>query len=199
LIWKQEIDRIDLLCNKSLPGKYSETVKELIIMSKLSIQNLHVSIDNKEILKGVDLAVNQGEIHALMGPNGTGKSTLAYALMGHPTYEVTEGEVWFKGKNVLELEPALGTNYLAFNNSIRLSLQLLGIDRKKEEKIFDVVAYGKEKCGGKDEEKRRRADDAHVRPEFLGKIYQRSHAPCKKANVLIGPQRREYRCSRDLA
>ena len=60
-------------------------------MSELEIRNLHVSIDDKEILKGVDLSVKQGEVHALMGPNGTGKSTLAYALMGHPSYQITEG------------------------------------------------------------------------------------------------------------
>ncbi len=74
-------------------------------MSELSIRNVHVSIDGKEILKGVDLTIRQGEIHALMGPNGTGKSTLAYALMGHPSYVITDGEVWFKGQNILELEP----------------------------------------------------------------------------------------------
>jgi len=74
-------------------------------MSELVIKNLHVSIEDKEILKGVDLTVKQGEIHAIMGPNGTGKSTLAYTLMGHPSYTVTEGEVWFKDENILELEP----------------------------------------------------------------------------------------------
>jgi Fe-S cluster assembly ATP-binding protein len=74
-------------------------------MSELVIKNLHVSIDGKEILKGLDLTIKQGEIHAIMGPNGTGKSTLAYTLMGHPSYEVTEGEVSFDGKNVLDLEP----------------------------------------------------------------------------------------------
>jgi Fe-S cluster assembly ATP-binding protein len=73
-------------------------------MSELVVKNLHVSIEDKEILKGLDLTVKQGEIHAIMGPNGTGKSTLAYTLMGHPAYTVTEGEVWFSGKNVLELE-----------------------------------------------------------------------------------------------
>ena len=74
-------------------------------MSQLEIKDLHVSIDGKEILKGLDLTVEQGKIHAIMGPNGTGKSTLAYTLMGHPSYTVTEGEVHFKGKNILELEP----------------------------------------------------------------------------------------------
>jgi len=74
-------------------------------MFELSIRNLQVSVEGKEILKGVDLTVRQGEVHALMGPNGTGKSTLAYALMGHPNYEVTGGEAWFKGQNILELEP----------------------------------------------------------------------------------------------
>ena len=72
-------------------------------MSELVIKNLHVSIEDKEILKGVDLTVKQGEIHAIMGPNGTGKSTLAYTLMGHPSYVVTGGEIRFKGKNILEL------------------------------------------------------------------------------------------------
>ncbi|HZW02771.1 MAG TPA: Fe-S cluster assembly ATPase SufC [Anaerolineaceae bacterium] len=73
-------------------------------MSELIIRNLHVSIEGKEILKGVDLTLPQGEVHAIMGPNGTGKSTLAYTLMGHPSYEVTEGEVLYRGQNVLELE-----------------------------------------------------------------------------------------------
>ncbi|AQL56648.1 Fe-S cluster assembly ATPase SufC [Abyssicoccus albus] len=72
--------------------------------STLEIKGLHVSIDDKEILKGVDLTVNQGEIHAVMGPNGTGKSTLAQAIMGHPRYEITQGEVYLDGENVLEME-----------------------------------------------------------------------------------------------
>ena len=74
-------------------------------MSELEIRNLHVSIEGLEILKGVDLNIKQGEVHALMGPNGTGKSTLAYTLMGHPSYTVTQGEAIFKGKNILELPP----------------------------------------------------------------------------------------------
>ncbi len=74
-------------------------------MSELVIKDLHVNVAGNEILKGLNLTVSQGEIHAIMGPNGTGKSTLAYSLMGHPSYDVTGGEVWFKGKNILELEP----------------------------------------------------------------------------------------------
>ncbi len=70
----------------------------------LKISDLHVSIEDKEIVKGFDLEINGGEIHAVMGPNGTGKSTLASALMGHPKYEVTEGGVTFDGKDLLEME-----------------------------------------------------------------------------------------------
>ncbi|MBI3243826.1 MAG: Fe-S cluster assembly ATPase SufC [Chloroflexi bacterium] len=71
----------------------------------LEIRNLHVNVEHKPILKGVNLLVKQGEVHALMGPNGTGKSTLAYALMGHPSYTVTAGQIIFKGEDLLELEP----------------------------------------------------------------------------------------------
>ncbi|AMY05400.1 Fe-S cluster assembly ATPase SufC [Staphylococcus condimenti] len=72
--------------------------------STLEIKDLHVSIEDKEILKGVNLTINTGEIHAVMGPNGTGKSTLSAAIMGHPAYTVTQGEVLLDGVNVLELE-----------------------------------------------------------------------------------------------
>lgn len=73
-------------------------------MSVLEIKNLHVSIEDKEILKGVNLTLKTGEIHAIMGPNGTGKSTLSAAIMGNPNYEVTKGEILLDGVNVLELE-----------------------------------------------------------------------------------------------
>jgi Fe-S cluster assembly ATP-binding protein len=76
-----------------------------MMMSKvLTIQNLHVAIDGKEILRGVDLTIRQGEVHALMGPNGSGKSTLSYALMGHPNYEVTEGSATIDGQDLLAME-----------------------------------------------------------------------------------------------
>lgn len=72
--------------------------------STLEIKDLHVSIEDKEILKGVNLTINTDEIHAIMGPNGTGKSTLSSAIMGHPSYEVTKGEVLLDGVNILESE-----------------------------------------------------------------------------------------------
>jgi Fe-S cluster assembly ATP-binding protein len=71
----------------------------------LVIKNLHVSVEGQEILKGLNLELNRGEVHAIMGPNGSGKSTLANTLMGHPAYEVAEGEIWFKGENIVELSP----------------------------------------------------------------------------------------------
>lgn len=73
-------------------------------MSVLEIKDLHVSIEEKEILKGVNLIIKTGEIHAIMGPNGTGKSTLSAAIMGHPSYTVTKGEILLDGENVLEME-----------------------------------------------------------------------------------------------
>lgn len=93
-------------------------------MSEMIIRDLHVNIAGREILKGVNLAVKQGEVHALMGPNGTGKSTLAYTLMGHPGYQVTKGEVIFKDTNILEIKPdqrsRLGL-FLAFQYPVAIS------------------------------------------------------------------------------
>jgi Fe-S cluster assembly ATP-binding protein len=74
-------------------------------MADLEIQNLHVEVEGKQILKGVDLSVSRGEVHALMGPNGSGKSTLANTIMGHPGYEITEGKIFFRGEDVTESEP----------------------------------------------------------------------------------------------
>src|SRR5438552_5895379 len=71
----------------------------------LEIKNLHAGVEGKQILKGVDLTINAGEVHAVMGPNGSGKSTLAAVLAGREGYEVTEGEVLYDGKDLLEMDP----------------------------------------------------------------------------------------------
>jgi Fe-S cluster assembly ATP-binding protein len=71
----------------------------------LEIKNLHVSIENQEILKGLNLLINPGQVHSIMGPNGSGKSTLAQVLAGRDTYEVTEGEILYEGKNLLDIPP----------------------------------------------------------------------------------------------
>jgi Fe-S cluster assembly ATP-binding protein len=75
------------------------------VLNTLEIRKLHVSVEGKEILRGLDLKVPMGEIHAIMGPNGSGKSTLASAIMGHPKYDVTDGEILWKGENLLDMEP----------------------------------------------------------------------------------------------
>ena len=92
-------------------------------MYELVIRNLHVKVEDREILKGVNLVVEQGKVQAIMGPNGTGKSTLAYTLMGHPNYEITDGEIWFKGQNVVDLEPDQRSHlglFLAFQYPIAI-------------------------------------------------------------------------------
>jgi Fe-S cluster assembly ATP-binding protein len=75
------------------------------MVSLLEIRNLHAGVEGKKILKGVDLTINAGEVHAIMGPNGSGKSTLAQILAGREGYEVTQGQVLYQGKDLLELDP----------------------------------------------------------------------------------------------
>jgi len=92
-------------------------------MSELTIENLYVSIEDTPILNGVNLSIRQGEVHAIMGPNGTGKSTLAYAIMGHPKYEVTEGDILIDGNSVLDLSPderARAGLFLAFQYPVSI-------------------------------------------------------------------------------
>ena len=74
-------------------------------MSKLEIKDLHIAIGEKQIVKGLSLTLNSGEVHAIMGPNGTGKSTLAKAIAGHPDYSITGGDVLLDGQSILEMEP----------------------------------------------------------------------------------------------
>lgn len=122
-------------------------------MSQLEIKDLHVSIGDKPIVKGFTLTVRQGEVHAIMGPNGTGKSTLAKAIAGHPDYTITSGEVLIDGKSLLELEPderARAGVFLAFQypseipgvtiaNFLRAAQQA----RMAEGEELDATAYYK--------------------------------------------------------
>ena len=122
-------------------------------MSQLEIKDLHISIGDKPIVKGLSLTIRQGEVHAIMGPNGTGKSTLAKAIAGHPDYVITSGEVLLDGKSLLELEPderARAGIFLAFQypseipgvtiaNFLRASLQA----RLAEGEELDATAYYK--------------------------------------------------------
>lgn len=121
----------------------------------LEIRNLHVSVERKEILKGVDLTIHAGEIHIIMGPNGSGKSTLCYALMGHPKYEVTKGEALFNGENILELSPDkrahlglfLGFQYprevhgVTFGNFLRISANAVNKVRHPEQKPASLAQF----------------------------------------------------------
>ncbi len=91
--------------------------------SVLEVRNLHVSVADKPILKGLNLVAKQGEVHAIMGPNGTGKSTLAYTIMGHPNYTVTAGQIIFKGEDVLGMEPDVRSRlglFLAFQYPVAI-------------------------------------------------------------------------------
>jgi len=119
----------------------------------LEIKNLHANVAGKEILKGINLSINEGEIHAIMGPNGSGKSTLAQVLAGREEYEVTQGEVIFKGKNLLELSPedrAREGIFLAFqypveipgvSNTNMLKTAVNEIRKYRGEEEYDAIEF----------------------------------------------------------
>ena len=89
----------------------------------LEIKNLKASINNIEILKGLNLTINEGEIHAIMGPNGSGKSTFSKVIAGHPAYQVLDGEILFKGQNIIDFEPDQRSHlgiFLAFQYPIEI-------------------------------------------------------------------------------
>jgi Fe-S cluster assembly ATP-binding protein len=119
----------------------------------LEIRNLRASAHKKEILKGITLTVNKGEVHAIMGPNGSGKSTLARVLSGHPEYEVTGGEVFFEGKNLLDMAPedrAREGLFMAFqypveipgvNNAYFLKAALNAVRKHRGEPELDAMDF----------------------------------------------------------
>ena len=128
----------------------------------LNIKNLHANVEGNEILKGINLTVNRGEIHAIMGPNGSGKSTMANVIAGHNAYEVTEGEIIFDDKNIINMEPDARAReglFLAFqypieipgvSNSIFLKTALDEIRKHKGEPALtakEFLALIKEKAG----------------------------------------------------
>ncbi|EKB54785.1 Fe-S cluster assembly ATPase SufC [Facklamia hominis] len=108
-------------------------------MSKLEIIDLHVEIENKAILKGVNLTIQSNEVHAIMGPNGTGKSTLSQAIMGHPDYQVTQGKIFLDGVNLLDLD----------------------VDERARQGLFMAVQYPSEISGVSNASLMRTAMNAH--------------------------------------
>ena len=138
------------MARRACPTEMTDTLK---------IENLHVAVEGKEILAGVDLVVRRGETHALMGPNGCGKSTLGLAIMGHPKYEVTEGTIELNGQNIVEWEPherARAGVFMAFQRPVAIpgvkmadflrhaTTNVRKPDRKEDEELIPMREFRKE-------------------------------------------------------
>ncbi|MFA8300012.1 MAG: Fe-S cluster assembly ATPase SufC [Hyphomicrobiales bacterium] len=117
----------------------------------LNIKDLHVSINGKEIIKGLNLGINKGEVHAIMGPNGNGKSTLAAAITGREGYEVTKGEIIYKGQNILDLEPEVRANegiFLSFQYPVEIpgvsmtNFMRTAVNQQREYKNLPALSAG---------------------------------------------------------
>ncbi|QEH62140.1 Fe-S cluster assembly ATP-binding protein SufC [Spiroplasma chinense] len=130
-------------------------------MHKIEIKNLHVSIEDKEILKGVNLTVKSGEIHALMGPNGNGKSTLLAAIMGHPKYEITSGEILLDGESILDMtvdQRSKAGIFLAMQNpqtipgvsNLEFLKYVVNAHNDNSKKLKEIFQEIKEKANGLD-------------------------------------------------
>ncbi len=139
----------------------------------LQIKNLHASIEGTPILKGLDLSLPAGQVHAIMGPNGAGKSTLAKILAGHPDYEVTEGEVWFRGQELLSLEPEERA-HLGLFMSFQYPLEIAGVGNAQ---FLQLALNAQRKARGQEplsdeafvlllDEK---MQEMQIRPEFKGR------------------------------
>jgi Fe-S cluster assembly ATP-binding protein len=130
--------------------------KEMIVENSeviLSVKDLTAEVDGVQILKGLNLEIKAGEVHAIMGPNGSGKSTFSKVLAGHPAYTVTGGEIWYKGKNLLDLEPEIRSRegiFLAFQypleipgvtNSDFLRLSYNNLRKHKGLEELDIIDF----------------------------------------------------------
>ena len=139
-------------------------------MHLIESKNLHANIDGKPIVKGLYISIEPGEIHAIMGPNGAGKSTLAKILAGDPSYEVTQGEIWFKGQNLLEMEPeerARSGLFMSFQYPVEITgvsnRQFLEIALNAHRKAKELPLYTAEEFEELLDEKMKQME---IRPEF---------------------------------